>query len=47
MNKNIIDPPVAKNKLNDLVKLTKANASKGNKRDIKKDIFRIKKQFKL
>lgn len=54
LNKTIIDinqkkisRPIAKNKLDDLIKLTKNNVQKGQKRKLKNNIFRVKKQFKI
>lgn len=47
LNQKKIPVPVARNKLDDLVKLTKANAPKGQKRELKNNIFRVKKQFKI
>lgn len=47
MNKKRMPVPAAKNKLNDLVTLTKENAPKGQKRELKKNIFKVKKQFKI
>lgn len=47
VNKNKMPQKDAQNKLDDLMKLTKENAPKGQKREIKNNIFRVKKQFKL
>jgi len=47
LNKNKIAAPLAKTKLDNLVKLTRENASKGQKRELKNNIFKVKKQFKI
>lgn len=47
MNKKKIHPKDAGIKLNNLIQLTKTNVIKGKKRELKKSIFKVKKQFKL
>jgi hypothetical protein len=47
INQKKIPTKTARTKLDDLVKLTKANVQKGRKRELKNNIFRVKKQFKL
>ena len=47
MNQKKIPVQTGKLKLDDLVKLTRENAPKGQKRELKNNIFRVKKQFKI
>lgn len=47
INKKRIPVKTARMKLDDLVKLTRINVSKGKKRQLKNNIFKVKKQFKL
>ena len=47
INKKTLSMPVARKRLDRLVQLTKMNVPKGRKRELKNDIFGVKKIFKL
>lgn len=46
-NKKKIKVPEANKKLNELAKLTRTNVQPGRKRQLKKSIFDVKRQFRL
>lgn len=47
LNKHKITDQVAKTKLNKLMVQTRENAPKGQKRELKNNIFKVKKHFKI